>query len=102
MPEAVGQLNMYLNYYKTEVNDEIDNEPIGIILCANKDSIQVEYALGSLSNQIFASKYTLYIPDREQLEEQVERVVKKYKRSLVNVMIQLLKKTKDYQFLLLK
>jgi len=80
MPEAVGQLNMYLNYYKTEVNDEIDNEPIGIILCANKDSIQVEYALGSLSNQIFASKYTLYIPDREQLEEQVERVVKKYKK----------------------
>ena len=80
MPEAVGQLNMYLNYYKTEVNDEIDNEPIGIILCANKDSIQAEYALGSLSNQIFASKYTLYIPDREQLEEQIERVVKKYKK----------------------
>ena len=80
MPEAVGQLNMYLNYYKAEVNDEIDNEPIGIILCANKDSIQAEYALGSLSNQIFTSKYTLYIPDREQLEEQVERVVKKYKK----------------------
>ena len=80
MPEAVGQLNMYLNYYKTEVNDEIDNEPIGIILCANKDSIQAEYALGSLSNQIFASKYTLYIPDREQLEEQVERVVKKHEK----------------------
>ena len=34
----------------------------------------------SLSNQIFASKYTLYIPDREQLEEQVERVVKEYKK----------------------
>ena len=80
MPEAVGQLNMYLNYYKAEVNDEMDNEPIGIILCTNKDSIQAEYALGSLSNQIFASKYTLYIPDREQLEEQVERIVKEYKK----------------------
>ena len=80
MPEAVGQLNMYLNYYKAEVNDEMDNEPIGIILCASKDSIQAEYALGSLSNQIFASKYTLYIPDREQLEEQVERVVEEYKK----------------------
>ena len=80
MPEAVGQLNMYLNYYKAEVNDEMDNEPIGIILCTNKDSIQAEYALGSLSNQIFASKYTLYIPDREQLEEQVERVVEEYKK----------------------
>lgn len=78
MPEAVGQLNMYLNYYKTEVNDETDNEPIGIILCTDKDSIQAEYALGNLSNQIFASKYTLYIPDREVLEEQVERVLRDY------------------------
>ena len=80
MSEAVGQINMYLNYYKKEVNNDMDNEPIGIILCTDKDSIQAEYALGSLSNQIFASKYTLYIPDREQLEEQVERVVKKYKK----------------------
>lgn len=59
LPEAVGQLNMYLNYYKTEVNDEHDSEPIGIILCTDKDNIQAEYALGGLSNQIFASKYTL-------------------------------------------
>ena len=79
MPEAVGQINMYLNYYKTEVNDDTDNEPIGIILCTDKDSIQAEYALGSLSNKIFASKYTLYIPDREALEEQVERVLRNYK-----------------------
>ena len=61
MPEAVGQINMYFNYYKTEVNDDTDNEPIGIILCTDKDSIQAEYALGSLSNKIFASKYTLYM-----------------------------------------
>lgn len=80
MPEAVGQINMYLNYYKTEVNDDTDNEPIGIILCTDKDSIQAEYALGSLSNKIFASRYTLYIPDREQLEEQVERVLRNYKK----------------------
>ena len=80
MPEAVGQLNMYLNYYKTEVNEETDLEPIGIILCTDKDSIQAEYALGNLSNQIFASKYTLYIPDREILEAQVERVLRNYNR----------------------
>ncbi|RRD91863.1 DUF1016 domain-containing protein [Clostridiales bacterium COT073_COT-073] len=79
MPEAVGQINMYLNYYKTEVNDHMDNEPIGIILCTDKDGIQAEYALGNLSNAIFASKYTLYIPDREELEIQVEKVLKNYK-----------------------
>ena len=69
---------MYLNYYKTEVNDETDFEPIGIILCTDKDGIQAEYALGNLSNQIFAFKNTLYILDREVLEEQVERVLKNY------------------------
>ena len=78
MPEAVGQLNMYLNYYKSEINDETDNEPIGIILCTDKDNIQAEYALGNLSNKIFASKYTLYIPNKEELEIQIEHVVKNY------------------------
>ena len=76
MPEAVGQLNMYLNYYATEVNDADDNPPIGIILCADKDRIAAEYALGGLSNQIFASRYVLYIPNREQLIAQVEAVLK--------------------------
>ena len=52
-PEAAGQLNMYLNYYAAEVNDEHDNPPIGIILCTDKDSIAAEYALGGLSNNIF-------------------------------------------------
>ncbi|MCT7693696.1 MAG: PDDEXK nuclease domain-containing protein [Lactobacillus iners] len=79
MPEAVGQINMYFNYYKAEVNDEMDNEPIGIILCTDKYGVQAEYALGNLSNKIFASKYTLYIPNREELEEQVEKVIEKYK-----------------------
>lgn len=78
MPEAVGQLNMYLNYYKAEINTEYDDEPIGIILCTDKDNIQAEYALGGLSNQIFASKYTLYIPNREELEKQVEKVLEDY------------------------
>lgn len=39
MPEAVGQLNMYLNYYTAEVNDEIDNPPIGLILCTDKGNV---------------------------------------------------------------
>ena len=80
MPEAVRQLNMYLNYYKSEINDETDNEPIGIILCTDKDNIQAEYALGNLSNKIFASKYTLYIPNKEELEIQIEHVVKNYRK----------------------
>ena len=66
-PEAAGQINMYLNYYAAEVNDADDNPPIGIILCTEKDSVAAEYALGGLSNNIFASRYVLYMPDKEQL-----------------------------------
>lgn len=74
-PEAAGQLNMYLNYYATEVNDEGDNPPIGIILCSDKDNLTAEYALGGLSNQIFASKYTLCLPNKEQLIAEVQRMI---------------------------
>ena len=77
-PEAAGQLNMYLNYYAAEVNDPDDNPPIGIILCTEKDSIAAEYALGGLSNNIFASRYVLYMPDKELLIAQVEAVLKNW------------------------
>ena len=78
MPEAVGQLNMYLNYYANEINDEGDNPPIGIILCTDKGNFDVQYALGGLSNNIFASKYILYMPNKEQLIAEVERVIKNW------------------------
>ena len=77
-PEAAGQINMYLNYYAAEVNDADDNPPIGIILCTEKDSVAAEYALGGLSNTIFASRYVLYMPDKEQLIAQVEAVLRKW------------------------
>lgn len=77
MPEAVGQLNMYLNYYAAEINDEHDNPPIGIILCTDKDSVAAEYALGGLSNNIFASRYVSFIPNKAQLIAQVEEVLRK-------------------------
>lgn len=81
LPEAVGQLNMYLNYYAAEVNDPDDNPPIGIILCTDKTSVEAEYALGGLSNNIFASRYTYVIPNKEELIAQVEAVLKDWHRS---------------------
>ena len=77
-PEAAGQINMYLNYYAAEVNDSDDNPPIGIILCTDKDSVTAEYALGGLSNNIFASRYVLYMPNKEQLIGQVEDVLNRW------------------------
>ncbi len=73
--EDIGQMNMYLNYFKAEQNVEGDTEPIGIVLCTDKHEILVEYALGGISNQLFVSKYQLYFPDTEELQRQLERVM---------------------------
>lgn len=73
--EHLGQMNMYLNYYEQDVNGDGDGKPVGIILCADKDKVLLEYALGGLSNNIFASTYTYYIPDKEQLISEVEKVL---------------------------
>ena len=75
LPAAVGQLNMYLNYYKAEVNEPDDNNPIGIILCTDKPSAKIEYVLGGLENKIFASKYVLYLPEKKALEEEVQSFI---------------------------
>lgn len=74
-PEYAGQMNMYINYYNKEIKDEDDNETIGIILCTGKNGVTLQYALGGLSNKIFASTYTYYIPDKDVLIDEVERVI---------------------------
>lgn len=73
--EYAGQMNMYLNYYNEEINDQFDNKPIGIILCKEKKDIFMEYALGGLSNNVFASTYTYYIPKKEELLTEIEKVL---------------------------
>ncbi|CAM3972766.1 YhcG family protein [Flavobacterium cucumis] len=71
-----GQLNTYLNYYRTEINESDDNPPIGIILCAEKDEITAEYILDGFQNKVFASKYVTILPDKKTLVEEVEHVLK--------------------------
>ncbi len=70
-----GQINTYLNYYKTEINDENDNPPIGIVLCAEKDEVAAEYILGGFENNVFASKYTYVLPDKKDLINELENVL---------------------------
>ena len=70
-----GQMNSYLNYIRKEENEPGDNEPIGVILSAEKDEVLVEYALGGLSNKIFVSKYQLHLPDKKELRKQVTNFI---------------------------
>jgi len=71
----IGQMNMYLNYFTKEENIENDNLPIGIVLGAYKDHILVEYATESISNQLFVSKYQLFLPNKEELVHELERIL---------------------------
>lgn len=71
----IGQMNLYLNFFKKEENTENDNAPIGIVLGADKDDILVEYAIGGISNHIFISKYQLYLPDKRELENKVKELI---------------------------
>lgn len=73
----VGQMNMYLNYFQAEENLKDDNQPIGLILVADKNEVMVEYALGGISNKLFVSKYKLYLPNKKELEERIRELLKK-------------------------
>ena len=68
----IGQMNLYLNYFKTEKGAQGDNELIGIILSADKDEVLIEYATGGISNKIFVSMYQLYLPDKKKTGEEAE------------------------------
>lgn len=71
--EDIGQMNLYLNYYREEMNTPGDTEPIGIVMGAYEDKLMVKYATQNISNQLFVSRYQLYLPDKGQLENEIRR-----------------------------
>ena len=64
-------MQMYVNYYTREMMNEGDNKPIGIVLCADKSEQVVKYTLPEGNNQIFASKYKIYLPTEEELKNEL-------------------------------
>jgi len=63
---------MYVNYYKKTQMIEGENEPIGIVLCADKDNTVVEMTLGDDVKNVYASKYLTYLPSKEELIKIIE------------------------------
>lgn len=75
--QDIGQMNLYLNYFRNEENSEGDNEPIGIVLGAYKDHILMEYATQHINNKLFVSKYQLYLPKREDFEKELHKILER-------------------------
>ncbi len=66
--QDIGQMQMYVNYYDREIKTKNDNKTIGLILCKDKDDMIINYTLPERNEQIFASKYQLYLPSKKELK----------------------------------
>lgn len=69
----VGQMQLYVNYFDREVRGEDDNPTVGLLLCTEKNDAVVRYILGEENDQIFAAKYQLALPTKEQLEAELRK-----------------------------
>ena len=65
--QDIGQMQMYVSYYTRELMNEGDTPSIGIVLCADKNDVVIKYTLPEDNNQIFASKYFMYLHTEEEL-----------------------------------
>ena len=66
-----GQMNLYLNYAREHLTMPGENEPVGLILCSEKNDAVVHYAMGGIQAKVFASKYLTALPDAETLRREI-------------------------------
>ena len=82
-PEHAGKMDFYLNVLNDQQRGPDDGPSIGIILCAEKSDIEVEYALKSKANPIGVAQYELQTELPSELEgklptaEQLATVVRR-------------------------
>ena len=70
--QDVGQMDMYIRMYDELKRGEGDNPTIGIVLCSDTDEDIAKYSVLHGNEQLFASKYKLYLPTEEELRAEIE------------------------------
>ncbi|MGI6221489.1 MAG: PDDEXK nuclease domain-containing protein [Coriobacteriales bacterium] len=70
--QDVGQMDMYVRMYDDLKRNEGDNPTLGIVLCAETDEDIARYSVLHENEQLFSSKYKLYLPDEEELRAEIE------------------------------
>lgn len=73
MHQDTGQMDMYIRMFDDLKRTEGDNPTIGIILCSEKEETVVKYSILNGNEQLFATKYRLYLPTEEELIAEIER-----------------------------
>ena len=71
--QDVGQMDMYIRMYDELERSEGDNPTLGIILCSETDEDIARYSVMHGSEQLFATKYKLYLPSEEELRIEIEK-----------------------------
>ncbi len=66
-------MQMYVNYYQRDITASDENPPVGIVLCTDKSEAVVRYTLPEGNQQIFASRYKLYLPTETELAAELQR-----------------------------
>lgn len=73
-PEHLGQLNFYLETLDRDVKKEHENPSIGVLLCKDKDSEVVEYALSRSLSPTMVSEYKTHLPDKKLLQQKLHEL----------------------------
>lgn len=71
--QDVGQMDMYVRMFDEREQSQGDNPTLGIVLCTETDQDIARYSVLKGNEQIFASKYKLYLPTEEELRAEIER-----------------------------
>ena len=66
-----GQMSLYLTYAKEHLTEPGENDPVGIILCSDKNDAVVHYSMGHMPAKVFASRYLTDLPDAETLRREI-------------------------------
>jgi len=72
--QDIGQMDMYVRMYDQMKRSQDDNPTIGIILCEEKDKAEVKFSVLNDNEQLFATKYRLYIPSEEELIREIKQI----------------------------
>ena len=82
--QDVGQIDFYVRLFDDKVKQSDDNPTIGIVLCADKDESIVKYSVLADKENLFASKYKLYLPSEEELKAELIRERELVEREIAN------------------
>jgi predicted nuclease of restriction endonuclease-like (RecB) superfamily len=73
-PDHIGQLNFYLEALDKGVKKPNENPSIGILLCKDKDSEVVKYALSRSLSPTMVSVYEMQLPDKAILQKKLQQI----------------------------